>query len=47
VESWLQFFAVTAVLGGLGLAIWMRGELDERRWKREREAEQAARRPAE
>ncbi|MEQ1617932.1 MAG: hypothetical protein ABL883_06265 [Terricaulis sp.] len=41
------FYVTLAVLIVFGLAVAGRHELDERRWKREREAEEASRHAAE
>lgn len=45
--SWPVFLGVCGAMLAFGIAVILRAEADERRWKREREAEEAARRAAE
>lgn len=45
--SWPVFLAVSAAMLGFAFLVWLGGRADERRWKRERDAEEAANRPAE
>lgn len=45
--SWAQFLFMTGGLGFFALLLWIGEQFDRRRWKREMEAEEAARKAAE
>jgi Na+-transporting methylmalonyl-CoA/oxaloacetate decarboxylase gamma subunit len=45
--SWSVFLGVSAVLLFFAFLVWLGGRADDRRWQRQREAEDAARRAAE
>lgn len=44
--SWPVFLGVCATILGFVFLVWLSGRTDERRWKREREAEESARHAA-
>ncbi len=46
-ESWLQFLLMSGGLGLFALLMWLSDRADDRRWRRQREAEDAAHRAAE
>ena len=45
--SWTVFLGISAVLLAFALLVGLGGRADERRWRRQREAEDAAHRAAE